>query len=154
MIVEGTIVVATVSYLLVDPIKTLLLAHAAVEANLDKPQSRKVQDDEREFEFFVDDLVDEKTGELHTQFMLAETTDGKRCLFTEAEIELKKQVSFIEATLKKGIPIGPEGLKKICALVRKRDAEISRAKSRQVKVRAKELTKAAQKARKRLSRAA
>lgn len=153
MIVEGTIVVATVSWLLVEPIKTVLMANTVMEATLDKPAPRKIEQGDREAEVFLDDFVDDE-GNVHTQFLIGKTDDGDWRLFSEAEIELKKQVSFLEAALKKGLPVGPESVKKIIGLVRKRDKEIRKAKSRKVKMKQKELSLAARKAQKRLSRAA
>jgi len=154
MIVEGTIVIATVSVLLMEPIKTLLLANTTLDAVLDKPVARKLEHGDKEAEVFLDDFTDEESNELHTQFMIAKTEKGEWRVFSKAEIELKKQVSFIEGALKKGLPVGPQALKKICSIVRERDGEVSRARSRKVKMRAKELSKAAQKANKRLARAA
>jgi hypothetical protein len=153
MIVEGVFALATVSVLLVEPIKTLLLANTTLDAVLDRPSAKKLEHEGREAEAFLDDFLSEE-GKPHTEFMIAKTDEGLWCLFSKAEIELKKQVSFIESALKKGLPVGPQALQKICSHVRERDKEVARAKSRQVKMRAKELSKAAQKANKRLARAA
>lgn len=158
MIVEGTIVVATISYLIVGPIKGLLMAASTADALLDKPEPRTIEQEDKELTFFVDDFVDQEKGELHTNFMVGKVKtswgEEKDVVLSKAEVELMKMVSFIEAALGKGLPVGEQALKKICGLVRERTDEIARSKSRAVKVKQKEMSLAARKAQRRLSKKA
>ncbi len=145
-----------VGWVLGKPIKSVLVTNKVVRAGLDKPVTKKLDDGQgREVEVVVDDFLDQK-GELHTQFLTSKvkTRSGevKDCSFTQAEVELMKHVSYIEAATERGLPVGEVALKKIVELVRDRTEEVSRAKSRQVKVRTKPLSQAARKAERRLSK--
>lgn len=157
MIVEGTIVVATLSYLFIGPIKGLLMASATAEALLDKPEPKTIEQEDKELTFFIDDFVNEK-GELHTNFLVGKvrTTTGeeKNVVLSKAEVELMKMAAFLEAAMKKSLPVGEQALKKIVGLIKERTDEISRSKSRAVKVKAKEMSLAAHKAQRRLCKKA
>jgi hypothetical protein len=156
LIVEG-VILATIAYtLFVEPVRSVLTAAGIMELTQELPVTHTMEVNGKEISFFITDFVDDE-GKKHTNFLIGtvETDGGKKVavVLTEAEVELMKTASFLEAAVDKGIPIGPDVGKKIAALVKKRTLEISRAKSRRATVKGKELSAGARRSKERLQRA-
>lgn len=136
MIIESLMAITIVGAVILAPIKGVLVASAMADMAGKVPRATRISTPDVEIEAFLGDFVSQD-GRAATDFLIGKTDQGVWTVLSKAEVQMKQEVSHIEAVLARGDVLSSDELRALTNIVRERDVEISNAPSRRARVRKK-----------------